>query len=73
MKHSKGQIVAFAEFVAKHLIALPYVEGDPVVFLPVLMGREFRHILGLNPDYSTGTWVSIGFDSNVSAAISKED
>ena len=72
-EYSKRDVMAFAEFAAKHLIAVPYVEGDRVVFVPVLMGREFGYVLGLHPDYSNGTWVALGFDGNVAVNISKDD
>jgi hypothetical protein len=72
-EYSKKDVMAFAEFAAKHLIAVPYIEGDRVVFVPVMMGREFGYVLGLHPDYAKGTWVSFDFDGSVSVNISKDD
>ncbi len=71
--YSKRDVTAFTEFVAKNLIAVPYIESDRVVFVPVMMGREFGYVLGLQPEYARGTWVSFGFDGNVSVNISKDD
>lgn len=72
-EYSKRDVMAFAGFAAKHLIAVPYVESDRVVLVPVMMGREFGYVLGLRPDYTRETWVSFGFDGNVSVNISRDD
>ena len=65
--------MAFADFARRHLIALTHVTDDKVVFVPVKMGNEFGHILGLHGDYAEDTWVSFGSDGEVSAHISRED
>lgn len=70
---SKGQIVDFAEFASRKLIAVPYIDDKKVVFVPVMMGREFAYILGLKKDYMDSTWVSFDFDGNVSVNISHRD
>jgi hypothetical protein len=70
---SRDQIMAFAEFARRHLIAVPYVGKDQVVLVPVMMGREFGFILGLKADYSDETWVSFEFDGQVSVNISHRD
>jgi hypothetical protein len=72
-EYSKMDVTAFAEFAAKHLIAVAYIEKESVVFVPVMMGREFSYVLGLQPDYAKGTWVSFDFNGNVSVNISRDD
>ncbi len=67
------EILAFAEFVTRNMIAATYVEKDKVVFVPVKMGREFGIAVGLHQDYSQDTWVAIDFDGNVTVNISRED
>jgi hypothetical protein len=73
IEYSKRDVMAFAEFAARHLIAWPYVDGHRVIFVPVMMGKEFGYVLGLHPDYAQGTWISFDFDGNVSVNISKDD
>jgi len=70
---SRREIVALAEFAARHLIAVSYVQADRVVFVPVMSGKEIGYMLGLRPHHDKETWVSIGFDGSVSVNISKED
>ena len=70
---TRRQIIEFTEFTRRNLIAVPYVGKDKVVFVPVMMGREFGFILGLKQDYTDETWVSIDFDGNVSVNISHRD
>jgi hypothetical protein len=70
---SKTQIVGFAEFASRNLLAVPYIDDKKVVFVPVMMGREFEYILGLKKDYMDSTWVSFDFDGNVSVNISHRD
>jgi len=67
------QIIKFAEFASRNLIALPYIGENKVVFVPVMMGREFSFILGLKKDYMDCTWVCFDFDGNVSVNISHRD
>lgn len=70
---TREQILAFAEFARRNLIAVTYLGKDQVVFVPVMMGREFGFILGLKADYSDETWVSFEFDGQVSVNISHRD
>lgn len=69
----RQQILEFAEFARKNLIAVPYVDRDKVVFVPVRMGREYGFILGLKSDYADETWVAFDFKGNVSVNISHRD
>lgn len=70
---SKSELFGFAEFATKNLIAFPYVEDDCIVFVPVKMGDEYPFVFGLAGDYHYYSWVSIDFDGNVSASLSKKD
>jgi hypothetical protein len=70
---SKQQILEFAEFASRNLIAIPFMGDNKVVFIPVMMGREFGYMLGLKRDYLDDTWVSFDFDGNVSVNISHSD
>ena len=70
---NKDQILDFAKFARRHLIAVSYIGKDKVVFVPVMMGREFGFIMGLKNDYTDETWVSFDFDGNVTVNISHRD
>ena len=70
---SEEQIMEFAKFSRRNLIAVSYVGKDKVVFVPVMMGREFGFIMGLKNDYTDETWVSFDFDGNVTVNISHRD
>lgn len=70
---TREKILEFAEFTRRHQVAVPYVGKDRVVFVPVMMGREFGFILGLKADYSDETWVCFEFDGQVSVNISHRD
>ena len=71
--YTKSELFGFAEFVKKNLIAIPYIENNNVVFVPVCMGDEPPFILGLAGDHRYYTWISFDFEGNVSASISKKD
>ena len=73
VEFNKEQVMDFAKFARRHLIAVSYVGKDKVVFVPVMMGREFGFIMGLKNDYTDETWVSFDFDGNVTVNISHRD
>lgn len=72
-EYSRPQIVAFADFARRNLIAATYVGADRVAFVPVPEGRQTAYILGLRRDYADQTWVTITFEGDVAASISKRD
>jgi len=72
-EYTREEVMAFADFARRHLIALPHVADDRVVLVPVRMGKEFGHILGLHGDCAEDTWVSFDAKGEVSAHISRDD
>jgi hypothetical protein len=70
---NQRQILEFAEFARRHLIAATYVGRDRVAFVPVREGREPAFLLGLKSDYSGETWVSFDFEGSVSANVAQRD
>jgi hypothetical protein len=73
VEFSQEQIMEFATFARRHLIAVSYVGKDKIIFVPVMMGREFGFIMGLKNDYTDETWVSFDFDGNVTVNICHRD
>lgn len=70
---SKTQILGFAEFLKRNLVAMPYIEKSKVVLVPVMMGREHGVLYRMHSDYLDKSWVSIDFQGNVSVNITKKD
>lgn len=70
---TQAQIMDFSKFALQNLIAVAYIGKDKVVFVPVMMGKEYAYILGLKPDYTDDTWVAFGFDGSVTVNISHRD
>ena len=70
---SRDDVLAFAGFARRNLIAMPYVEPRRVVFVPVKMGAEFGHLFAPRRDYSRDTWVAFADDGDVSVNISEQD
>jgi hypothetical protein len=73
LEYTHNELLAFAEFVRRNLIAIPFNEGQRIVMVVVKMGEEFRYILGLNDDFLDETWVSFDFNGEVSVNISQRD
>jgi hypothetical protein len=70
---SQRQILEFAEFARRNLIAVSYVGKDKIAFVPVITGREFPFIIGLKGDYTDETWVAFDFEGRVSVNVSHRD
>ncbi len=73
VEFSQQEIMEFANFARRKLIAVSYVGKDKVIFVPVMTGREFGFIMGMKNDYTDETWVSFDFDGNVTVNISHRD
>lgn len=73
MEYTKSELFGFAEYVRKNLIAVPYIENNSIVFVPVKMGDEHAFVLGYAGSYNYYTWVSFDFEGNVSTSISRKD
>ena len=70
---TKTQVLNFAEYLKRNLVAMPYVEESRVVLVPVKMGREYGFLYRSRVDYLNKSWVSIDFKGNVSVSINKND
>jgi hypothetical protein len=49
--YSKHYRLAFADFLRKNHIALPFAERDKIILVPVMMSREFSLLYSLRPSY----------------------
>jgi hypothetical protein len=70
---TKSQILGFAEFLKRNLVAMPYKEESRVVIVPVMMGREYEFLYRPNTDYLNKSWIAIDFKGNISVSMAKND
>ena len=70
---TREEILDFAQFARRKLIAMTYTESDRMVFVPVKMGSEFGYLFNPSPDYLDETWVAFEDDGNVTINISQAD
>jgi hypothetical protein len=73
VEYSPEEMRAFAEFAARHLIALPYFTGKNITLVLIKMGDEFGRLLGLSDDYREATWVNLDDNGDVSVHIARND
>jgi hypothetical protein len=73
IEYSKGELLGFAQFALKNLIAMPFIDTNRVILIPATLLRAYLHLFGLRPDLSRDTWVSLDFEGRVSVNISKKD
>jgi len=70
---SREEILAFARFASKNLIAMPYIEPDRVVFVPVSMAQSFKYLYPWKRFAPDDTWIAVDNDGHVSVNIAKAD
>ena len=70
---TREEILDFAQFARRKLIAMTYTEPDRTVFVPVKMGTEFGYLFNPSPDYLDETWVAFEDDGHVTVNISQAD
>ncbi|HAQ18959.1 MAG TPA: hypothetical protein DCR40_06960 [Prolixibacteraceae bacterium] len=71
--YSKYDIIDFGNYLKRNLVCMSYQEENRVVLLPIKMSNEFAMLYQPNFDYLSKTWISFGFDGNVSVHISRKD
>ena len=73
INYSKEDLLDYAGFLRKNHIALPFIEKDRVVLVPVMMGREFALLYRFRVNYEDRSWVAFHFNGDVTVQISKRD
>lgn len=71
--YSKDELLGFARFLSRNLVAMPYFEENCVVFVPVKMDNEFGYIFYPERFRRNRSWVAFDYDGNVTVNISKID
>jgi hypothetical protein len=70
---TREEILEFAHFARRKLIAMTYQEADRVVFALVKMGSEFGFLFKPDKGYENETWIAFENDGNVTVNISRAD
>jgi hypothetical protein len=70
---TRREVLDFANFARRKLIAWVYVEPYRVVFVPVKMGTEFGYLFSRYRNYEAETWIAFGNDGQVNVHISQHD
>ena len=73
IQYSRHDLLAFADFLKKNHIAMPFTETDKIILVPVMMGREFSLLYTFRPNYIDMSWIAFNFNGDVSVHISKKD
>ncbi|NQV03308.1 MAG: hypothetical protein HQ542_11720 [Bacteroidia bacterium] len=72
-EYTRDELMGFTEYLRRNLVALPYLEEDRIVFVPIKMGDEFH--FNFSPDsFRQGrTWIAFDFHGNITVSMSKRD
>jgi hypothetical protein len=73
ISYTRDELMGFAVFLNRNLVAMPYYEGNSVVFVPVKMGDEFSFLLNREKFRQNRSWVAFDFHGNVTVNISRKD
>ena len=73
LEYTKNDLLAFAKFLRTNHIALSFVEGDRVVFVPLIMGKEFKLLYRLNNNFQDYTRIAFHYNGEVTVQIAKSD
>ena len=72
-EYTWDELKGFAGFLRKNLVAMPFFEGNSVVFVPVKFGDEFRFLFKPDSFREARTWIAFDSGGNISVTISKKD
>lgn len=72
-EYSQGELLDFAAFARRKLLAMSYLEPERVVFVLVKMGKEFKYLYRRQPDFADDTWIAFDRHGNISVSISEAD
>ncbi len=71
--YSKDELMGFAEFLSRNLIAMPYLEENRIVLVPVKMDDEFNYMFKPEKFRHSRSWIAFDFQGNVTVNISRKD
>lgn len=72
-EYSRDELNNFADFMKRHLVAMPFNEGNKIIFVPVKGGDEFSFLLNTSSFRQKRTWVAFDYEGNITVNISRTD
>jgi len=73
ISYTRDELIGFAAFLRRNLVAMPYYEENQIVFVPVKMGDEFSYLLNREKFRQKKSWITFDFQGNVTVNISRKD
>ena len=73
VEFTRQELLAFARYCTRNLIALAYFSPRQVVLVPVRMGQEYTYLFRFGGAHPESTWISFDFDGDVAVHISQKD
>lgn len=73
INYTKNELMGFAAFLNRNLVAMPYYEDNSIKFVPVKMGDEFSYLFKPEKFRQNRSWVSFDFSGNITVNISRMD
>jgi hypothetical protein len=73
LDYTEQELRVFANFLSRHLIALPYYESDRVILAPIKNSQEYPYLLGVALELDQMTWIAFDLDGDVSVHIAHKD
>jgi len=72
-EYSKDELIGFARFLSRNLIAMPYFEEKRIVLVPVKMDDEFDYLFRPEKFKQSRSWIAFDFQGYVTVNISRRD
>ena len=72
-EYTKDELMGFAAFLSRNLIAMPFIEENQIVFVPVKMGDEFIYFFYPEKFRQRRSWIAFDFSGNITVNISRMD
>jgi hypothetical protein len=73
VEFTRPELLAFARFCARNLIAVAYLSPRQAVLVPVRMGQEYTYLFRASGAHLDSTWISFDFDGDVAVHVSQKD
>jgi len=72
-EYSKDELIGFARFLRRNLVAMPYFEEKRIVLVPVKMDDEFGYLFRPEKFRQSRSWIAFDFQGYVTVNISRRD
>jgi hypothetical protein len=72
-EYTKDELMGFSAFLSRNLVAMPYIEENQIVFVPVKMGDEYSYLFNPEKFRQQRSWIAFDFKGDVTVSISRRD